>query len=308
MKKFLLRISLLALVITIPLSLIESTLREIPNNYSYKKENLEKNTELIETLVLGSSHAFYGVNPKFIGSYTFNLANVSQSIDYDYELLDKYVDDLVNLKTIVVPIDYLSVYHRLEEGKETWRAKNYEVYFQLYKSSNLYNYFELSSQKFSDSFEKYLSFVNNENISLITCDNLGYGDQKKEQSDLLVTGENAAFRHTKTENNNIDENISFYNKIINIAKERKFRIIFVTYPAYKTYTTNLDKYQLSEMYRLSSKLSISDNCHYFDFLNDYDFEEKHFRDADHLNYEGAKLFSSKLNDLINEISKNSEIN
>ena len=54
--------------------------------YKEKAEGLKKHANEIEILILGNSHATYGVNPKYFSAFAYNLANVGQSIYFDNEL------------------------------------------------------------------------------------------------------------------------------------------------------------------------------------------------------------------------------
>jgi len=65
----------------------ERVLREIPNNYSYKKEYLDKNASQVEILFLGSSHIFFGINPKYMTRKTFSGAHNSQLLTFDLAIL-----------------------------------------------------------------------------------------------------------------------------------------------------------------------------------------------------------------------------
>src|SRR5271157_1481724 len=83
---------------------MEILLRNIPNDYTYKKGYLDERSDNIEVLFLGSSHAFFDINPVYIKSNSFNASYVSQPLDYDYEILKKYDGHWSRLRTIVIPI------------------------------------------------------------------------------------------------------------------------------------------------------------------------------------------------------------
>ncbi|MDR2410253.1 MAG: hypothetical protein LBE13_19380 [Bacteroidales bacterium] len=87
MRKFIVRTFLYLLPVLLFLILLEILLRNIPNDYSYKKKYLDTQFCNIETLILGNSHSFYGIDPVYFSTNTFNAAHVSQSLDYDYEIL-----------------------------------------------------------------------------------------------------------------------------------------------------------------------------------------------------------------------------
>ena len=114
MKKFLFHLSKIILPILFFFLVLEIAIRKIPNDYQLKKDYLDKNAAEINTLILGSSHTFYGLNPEYFSKKTFNAAYVSQSLDLDYEILKKYDSKLKNLKTVIVPISYFSLFETLD--------------------------------------------------------------------------------------------------------------------------------------------------------------------------------------------------
>ena len=92
MKLFVNKTTLYLFPILILLLLIEVLTRAIPNDYTYKRDYLNNNSNIIRVLFLGNSHAYYGVNPAYINQNSFNAAYVSQSVNYDYQILKKYKD------------------------------------------------------------------------------------------------------------------------------------------------------------------------------------------------------------------------
>ena len=109
MKKFLKQIGFLTLPLDVATFLLEVLIQNIPNDYSHKKGYLDKNAAQIETLILGSSHSFYGLDPTFFSSKTFNGSHISQSLKYDLEILKKYEGNFKNLTAVVLPISYFSL-------------------------------------------------------------------------------------------------------------------------------------------------------------------------------------------------------
>ena len=82
----------------------EFLLRNIPNDYTYKRNYLDNNAKEIEVLYLGNSHILYGINPVFSKYKSFNCAHGSQSLNYDFAILNKYKKQWKKLKLIVVPV------------------------------------------------------------------------------------------------------------------------------------------------------------------------------------------------------------
>ena len=57
----------------------EFLVRHIPNDYNSKIKYLQEHSSEIEILALGSSHAYFGVNPDFLSSKCFNLSHIAQT-------------------------------------------------------------------------------------------------------------------------------------------------------------------------------------------------------------------------------------
>ncbi|OCB78491.1 hypothetical protein [Flavobacterium crassostreae] len=128
MSKFIKLFALFLIPILVVMTSFELLLRNIPNDYSYKKKYLDAKSDGIEVLFLGSSHIYFGINPEYITKKSFNVAHSSQSLNFDLEIIKKYKNRWKNLKYIIVPIDYFSMYTTLEDAIEKWRVKNYSIY------------------------------------------------------------------------------------------------------------------------------------------------------------------------------------
>lgn len=80
MQTFLKKILLYLLPIAILAIGLEIYVDSIPNSYTYKRQYMEQHADEIQTLVLGSSYAYDGIDAEFLPR-AFNLAilaNVSR--------------------------------------------------------------------------------------------------------------------------------------------------------------------------------------------------------------------------------------
>lgn len=305
MKEFLLKILGISLSFLVIAIIMEILIRDIPNDYQLKKEYLNNHANEIETLILGSSHSFYGINPTYFKSKTFNASHISQTLNYDFEILQQYHSDFKNLKTIVLPISYFTLFENLKIGSESWRVKNYTIYYEMDSYESLFRYSEVLSNPFRINLKRIiLYYLLNE--SEISCSSLGWGTvyQSKNAQDLIETGKAAAQRHTyfNSENNSykkiFHENILILNSIANWCKERNVKLILLTPPAYDTYRKNLNSEQLKITIETTQKITTNNNCLYLNLLDDTRFYAKDFYDADHLSEIGAAKLSALVNDLI----------
>lgn len=303
MKRLLVRFSIFILPIILIAILMETLLRNTPNDYLFKKNYLDENSTEIETLILGSSHSYYGLNPEYFKSNTFNASHISQSLNFDYEILNKYKHQFRNLKTIVLPISYFTLYGKLESGGESWRVKNYVLYYGLNSSTSFTDSYEILSNRLKLNIKRLVKYylLGDSNI---TCNNLGWGTRYNSNyaRDLKKTGISAAKRHTREDINSIkyrqifDENILILNSILQWGKNNGVKILLLTPPAYETYRKNLNAEQLNSTISTTAEIcSKYENCIYENLLDDSSFVAEDFYDADHLSEVGAK----KLSELIN---------
>lgn len=284
----------------------ELLLRDIPNDYSFKKNYLNTNSNNIEVLFLGSSHIYFGINPEYFSRKSFNGAHISQSLNFDLAILEKYKDRWKNLKYIIIPIDYFSMYSTLEGGIENWRVKNYSIYYNISTYGNYWSGFEIFNGKLPSNISRTKSYLFN-GKSDITCNKFGFGTtyKSKDKKDLIETGKTASKRHTKELENNqstFSENIQTINSIIEFANSHNLKIIFITCPAYSSYRENLNPIQLDNSVNFIKNLSAKNtNAAYYNFLTDKTFIAEDYYDADHLNEIGAKKLTSKMDSIINDI-------
>ncbi len=271
----------------------ELALRNIPNDYSLKREFLDENAQNLKTLVLGSSHFYRGVNPQLLEQPAFNAAMVSQSLDYDLKILENYKADFKNLEKLIIPISYFSLFGSLENGVESWRAPYYNIYYGIGNPIK----FEILNKKGSQTLAKVFDFYFKDN-NLILADSLGWGPKNVNVTleELQFSGLEAAKRHTKKKLNLLPFQLKNLEKIIQIANKNKWEVYLVTPPAYYSYVANLNEKQLDLTISYCEKLAQDfDNVFYYNFLQINSLEPKDFYDADHLNKEGANKFSQILN-------------
>ncbi|MHC1739004.1 MAG: hypothetical protein AB9882_13440 [Ignavibacteriaceae bacterium] len=305
MKRFIKHIVVFILPILLFGFLAEGILRSIPNDYRYKKEFLDKNSSKIEVIILGSSHAFSGIDPRYITLKTFNASQSSQTLNYDLEILKKFDGRWKNLKYIVIPISYFTLFWKLESDIEAWRIKNYTIYYGMKTSDRFSDYTEILSNKFDVSLSLLYSYLilGKSNIS---CSELGWslGYKSEESRDLSETGPATAKIHTRKNGNNYEFNLKILEEIIEWSKKRRVKVILYTSPAYRNYTDHLDAKQLNKTISAAERfVNQFDNCWYFNLLKDNSFIKSDFWDADHLNEIGAAKLSKGIDSILINLSK-----
>lgn len=67
---------------------------------------MDRHSDKVKILILGSSYAAYGINPAFLADSAFNLALSGQSVKYNLMLLRKYIDKMPHLNKAILGIGY----------------------------------------------------------------------------------------------------------------------------------------------------------------------------------------------------------
>lgn len=306
MKHFILKLTLFLTPLVVMFFIMELGIRNIPNNYNYKKKYLDSNASKIKTLILGSSHAYYGINPDYFEDTAFNASHTSQSLNYDYAIYTKYKDEMINLRTIVIPISYFTLFSNIEMGIESWRVKNYAIYYGIKKSPHIKDYFELTTISMRENYTRLISYYV-KNHSEVNCNRLGWGTDynSKDSKNLNETGKLSAKRHSianigSIENKELfDENYSIIDSIVNTCIKKDISVLIIMPPAYKTYRENLDSGQLQITTDAINKLLHQyKNCNYLNLIDDKRFVPDDFYDGDHMNEIGAKKLSQIIDSTI----------
>ncbi len=281
---------------------MEFSLRTMPNDFKIKRHYLDRHAGTLEVLFLGNSHSYYNLNPIYFKN-AYNAGNVSQPVDYDYRILERYIERMPALKTVVIPVSYFSLVETLQDFPEEWRLKNYTIYYDMPE----YGKYRYNSEVLSVPVRQNLKRIYNFYIkkeSPVTTSVLGWGidfDSVGNESPE-ATGVYAAKNHTAKNFSKISYTLSYYEKIIKLCAERNIKVVLFTAPAVASYYNNIDKRQWYVTQNNIRKLVDGYlNCSYYDFLESKEFTSHDFFDSHHLNHQGAKKFSLMLNEILNKL-------
>lgn len=302
-RKFLSRLIIFIIPLAAFLLFMELNVRRMDNSFALKKRNFEKGIDSVELVILGNSHSYYGVDPQYISIKSYNLANSSQSIYYDKEITLKYLEDLKNLKMVMISISYFSLYYRISDMAENWRDFFYYRYWKIrdpqlsYWDSRNYSYMMIYTPA------KTLEFLNegfktnlNEGVESnghFRMDTLGNKDVLNDEIGRMIVRSHTSMINFNQQENNVND----LSELIETLKKRGIKIILFSTPVASTYSKFCDSAILLRNNKLINQIvSKYSNCFYKDYSTDSRFTIKDFGNNDHLNFIGARKFSSILND------------
>lgn len=280
----------------------EILIRKAPNPYSIKHHYMMNHGKDVETLLLGSSHIFFGVDPDGFDRPAFNLANVSQSVRVNYELLKHYDGILTGgkLKRILMNIDGGALFDpELQDGDEWYYLTGYCMYMDLPGYDSPRHHFEIANPTLYK--HRLLAVLKGKSSTLAYADSLGFiacilpGDSMK----VAESGAITALNHCIGSINQVNTNILYVDSVALWCHERNIELILLKTPKYKTYT---EAYPRKYAHVVDSAIrefhSRFPEVRMLDFSTDPRFGIGDYYDGNHLCHRGAEKFTKILADTL----------
>jgi hypothetical protein len=298
------RLLLFSLPILLVCAALEFRARQVPNSYSVKRRQVELLANDIDTLIIGSSSGYYGIVPKHLSGFAYNLADAGETLYYDDALATKVVPKLPRLKRVLVQIQYISLYITVEDGPEPWRMYYYQQEWGIppVKLGD-----RLDARMFSRvalngaaSLGKALGgLVRREPYVPDPIDDRGWWGPANEEIDpeaINPAGAKATLdRHHLYMKAALEpENLVYLEHIASLLRGRNIELVFVTMPVWHTYSDGMNKETWAHTQTVVEGLCKKYNARYLNFLVCPQLQAGDFKDADHLNPQGAVKFTELL--------------
>ncbi len=297
MKILFYKIIIFVLPIFLLLAYFEYNLRSMDNSYLKKRIYLEKNIESIEVLIIGSSHANSGIDPEVFGQNIFNIANSAQDFFYDLKIMEKYIDKLGSIKTVIIPVSYHSFEYRISNGLEPWRCFYYSLYFGIESDSSV-NDFDLRNysafalweplRSLGHAFEGFRGDTQYMSLSgFMPTENKGLAvlkDEINEKSGKLRVKQQHHFMKEENWSFNVDN----LNNLFSLLRSKNIDVILITTPVTTTFYQNISKAKWSRTQRTIQAMCDNFDLKYYNYFFDKRFSLADFSNDDHLNVDGAR--------------------
>ncbi|MBK6700264.1 MAG: hypothetical protein IPG55_10285 [Saprospiraceae bacterium] len=294
MKRFIFKIFLFIMPLILLYIFVEYKLRNIESIYELKRNGLIAQSDSIEILIVGNSHACDGINPLYFKQSAYNLAFGSQTILYDKQLILKYIGILKNLKYVIISLDYPSLYWGFSKDRDFFYYHYYGINIRnkSYFKENFSYFFYVYSPKTSVEI-----LMNNNKLKLVDgwtgYDSTNYSLLTEKLGKKRVESFNADIKNSRQTKEH-EYICSELELLIDFLKQKEIIPILITVPCYKYYTVNLDSNILESNLQYINKLKEKYNLVYLNSLNDTSFNASDFYNNDHLNKYGAEKYSKNL--------------
>ncbi len=321
MRRFIYKLSVFLAVPLLVILVMDLYLRNMNSYYLEKYDGAEKAADSIEVLIVGNSHACYAVDPQAFDLYTYNIANVSQSIYFDKRITLSLINQLPQLKYVFISVDYHSLYFSSQKFRDFWSYYGNGIkykdksYFLANLSPTIFGYtpkVAISMIKKS-IIQKYLygdngiDFSIEEGVNLNNSIEKGFvsfdGTNESMFNEKEYRNREEEFTSTVLSSKEKDEIINDLEGFIAFLIEKNITPILFTSPTYIEYNSFLSKAIIDENKADINKICRKYNIRYWDFSNSKRYNKQDFFNCDHLNKTGAHKFSKSLNDSISSIYK-----
>lgn len=308
MKKFVGKLILLILIVAAITGAVNyvyvshcinlSTMKDVKNDSAY----IENVPTGIEVCNFGNSHGYYGFDYGEKNETCFNFALPSQSLSYDYRIMDSYKENIAPDSTVIICVSYLSFFGPDETSDSEFESMNKRYYHFLDKE-------HIKEYDFKTKlFVHYLPgvVVSDDSEWLMTL--LGRNSEEdmwSEVTDAESAAAQAPGRYKKHVADRLDENgerifneeeIEAVYDMIKLCKEIGARPVLVTPPFLAEYTDEVmknDPHFLEDFYGVTEEIKNNTGVEYYDYSFDERFVGKYelFMNTDHLNKAGAEYFT-----------------
>ncbi len=265
----------------------------------------------IEICNFGSSHGWVGFDYESVSNrICFNFALGSQNLSYDYSVMQQYQNHLKEGGVVFLPISYFSFYGVPETEESLFESRNMR-YYHFLKPKYVHSY--SVSGHTNALMSAYLPAVSDpvETIRVLLgvlrdgdfVDPPQGGSAEMNMRDLAETAVDGHLFQGKCDqqgNRIINQTyIDSLKAMIALCRARQCRPILITTPFALEYQEEVRASApgfLEEHRQFIRKLAEEEGVEYYDYAEDARFSSNHdlFRDADHLNETGAKLFTKTL--------------
>jgi hypothetical protein len=299
------------------LGLSESFLRRLPTSYGIKSAQLTADAADIKLLILGNSHATYGLDPRLFTPDAFNIASVNQSLYFDKRITLKYLDVLKKLKYVLISMDFHSLYLSDEGVRNVWSYYGYGIDYKhslSYATRHCYLYgykgalsLEFMERAFDSRYRVIRSVDADYDLDLDHPYTKGYIG--KVGVKYLAEKDNrkrAAFFNDLVRSSQERKSITGdLEEFLDTLKRRGITPILITLPCYGPYRDLLDKNVMAQnavdIRTICDKYKVA----YWDYFA-MPLDSSCFYNSDHLNEKGARVVSLEVNRRIEGLEKDSK--
>lgn len=307
MIKFLRNLFVVCFPALLLIGYLEYKLSGMDTHYHTKRLSFEQQLDSVEILSLGSSNAYFGINPTYYSRPGYNLAFNYQSPYYDYRLVEKYIDRMSKLKVVILPSIYFQMGVDLPKTEGAWRMYFYRQYFNIPLESQADNAWSCDFMLEPKNFSKIALYGGNiysyflkqfkNRVDYDPERNGWYNSSDAKPARLEDrNGELAAGAHNqKVDVALFQKNLAYWQRLADLLQKKNVKLVVIRLPSHSTYYSNLDPEKVAKLELALSQFAERNHGKYEDYTKDSRIAlEDYTPMLDHMNPQGAAKFTAIL--------------
>ena len=261
--------------------------------YGYHKIKLNTKFETIATnysyLIMGDSQT-QRLSEDVFDKKTFNFSNTAEHYCFTYyKLKQLFSQETCNTKLILLGVsvhNFSSIYHKLldldkEEGLSS--LKNFVYYLDMF-DNEVFSFYDIISRK-----QFYQGVLKGPLKNRVIRSSMK--EPKKEDVLKAIEMHFSKDGLDKT----VDNQIYFLRKIVDLCKENKVDVFFISTPVHHQYKENIPQKELEKFYQIVQKFDV----HQINYLDSV-VPDSLMSDGNHLNIQGANYYGGLISQEILE--------
>lgn len=263
-------------------------------NDVYKFKNVPYNQELVN---FGTSHGKFGIYYGENNPIAFNYGLNGQIFYYDYALLNQYSDHFNDGCVVILPVSHFSFYQNFSELIPKQEARYYGILDPEYFSFTYGEYFRYQIFPVLSAGKNIGYIIKDKNsINEWEYENAN-GSTEQEIQDTADSHSKYQFMSPSGELKKLDnQSILYLEKMIKYCNDNGYVPVLVTTPVADRYLDDVPDEVITEFYPVICNISENYNITYLDYSNISSMNTNYslFRDSNHLNLNGRKMFTKIL--------------
>jgi len=263
----------------------------------------------ISTLICGDSHPGCALDDKIIPDST-NISLSAECYYYTYHSLKKILNNDNNLKYILLGLSFSNFgENRDNRIYKTEEIKNmYPRYFLILENREKLSLLKKNPNGLLKSTPYILKSAIITFLKANKYANYPFWGFFRDSKNTDLSDKNikaAINRHYYNTNSDLLQGFSalqleYLLKIIDLCSKKNIRLYLINTPVSNEYFSKIPKKFINHYYNIVKKLKFTKNVKILDYHN-YQLPKNCYGDADHLNSNGAKIFSEKIISEINDL-------
>jgi hypothetical protein len=285
---------------------LEVGMSRVPNIFSVKHDRCLALAPELDTIVVGSSNAFSGINPAFLSGSAFNLCVPSQTHYYDERISRIAMAHLPHLKRIIVCVTYVSLFWQAYESPEAWRQYYFRQEWGIPPVRpedrwNIKNWSRVALDSPETSFNQLCKGFRKSRAREVDPRGWNTSLTQGKPKDLLdpaaalrVAGHDALASPA-----NVPANLGYLESLIAQAQARNIEVVLVTLPVWPTYRAHIRQDYWNQTRTAMEALAARHHIRYLNFFQYPGMSAEDYYDSDHLSAAGGIHFTQLLDTSLN---------